>query len=123
LEGSTYNLGEYSIEITKGQGDHPIFSHPSKQNFDKSIYATIPVPPEQMWQAKGGNSYERLLTVDAILQEIADNAQRLVGKWGQQNAPPPANVYSLNNMKGGGLHIVQKTFIGDFEVITTLLSS
>ena len=76
-----------------------------------------------MWQAKGGNSYERLLTVDAILQEIADNAQRLVGKWGQQNAPPPATVYSLNNMKGGGLHIVQKTFIGDFEVITTLVSS
>jgi hypothetical protein len=46
-------LGEYSIEITKGKGDHPIFNHPAKTHFDKSIYATIPVPPEQMWQAKG----------------------------------------------------------------------
>jgi hypothetical protein len=74
-----------------------------------------------MWQAKGGFTGESRLMVDAILQEISEHARRLIEKWGQQNAPPPAHVYSLDNIAGGGLHIVQKTFIGDFEVPDYLL--
>lgn len=55
LEGSTYNLGDFSIEITNGPGTnhHPVLKHPSKSHYDKTIYCAIPVPPEQMWQAKG----------------------------------------------------------------------
>lgn len=55
LEGSTYQLGDFSIEITKGPewNQHPVFDHPSKQHFNTSIYAPIPLAPEQMWQAKG----------------------------------------------------------------------
>lgn len=62
-----------------------------------------------------------MLTIDAILQEISEHARQLVGKWGQENVPPPAHVFSLDNIQGGGLHVVQKTFIGNFEVLAVVL--
>jgi hypothetical protein len=50
------------------------------------------------------------------VEEISTRAQQLVQKWGQENIPPPAHIYSLGNSQGSGLHVIQKTFIGDFEV-------
>lgn len=50
------------------------------------------------------------------MEEISERARQLLEKWGQENAPPPAHIYALNNRQGGGLHVIQKTFIGDFEV-------
>jgi hypothetical protein len=62
--------------------------------------------------------------VEAIVQAISDHARVLLQKWGQENAPPPADIYSLDNVQGSGLHVIQKTFQGDFEVIplTSLLT-
>ena len=57
-----------------------------------------------------------MLKVDAIVQEISKHAKQLVEKWGQENLPPPPHVYSLENTRGGGLQVIQKTFQGDFEV-------
>jgi hypothetical protein len=63
--------------------------------------------------------------VEAIVQEISEQAKKLLEVWGQENAPPPAHIYSLDNIQGGGLHVIQKTFQGNFEVlplITHLIS-
>lgn len=54
--------------------------------------------------------------VEAIVEVISERVRRLIEKWGQDNLPPPAHVYSLDNGMGGGLHVIQKTFQGDFEV-------
>lgn len=70
-----------------------------------------------MWKAKGYSILENWgLMVEAIVEEISEHARKLVEKWGEENAPPPAHIYSLDNRQGGGLHVIQKTFVGDFEV-------
>ena len=56
------------------------------------------------------------LITEGIVEEISRHAQKLVDRWGEENAPPPAHIYSLESHEGGGLHVVQKTFQGDFEV-------
>jgi len=55
LQGATANLGEFTLEITEGpkSNNHPVFTHPSKTHFDKSIYAAVPLQPDDMWKAKG----------------------------------------------------------------------
>ena len=43
----------------------------------------------------------------------------LLGKYGEDNAPPPAQVYTISNEPGrGNLHMVQKVFEGAFEVLS-----
>jgi len=69
-----------------------------------------------MWRAKGLN-FIAALTTEGIVQAITQHAEPLIQKWGEENAPPPAHIYSLDNHKGGGLHVVQKTFQGEFEVV------
>jgi hypothetical protein len=54
--------------------------------------------------------------VDGIIQLISQHANKLIQRWGQENAPPPAHVYSLEGREGPGLRVIQKTFQGDFEV-------
>jgi mannosyl-oligosaccharide glucosidase len=57
LEGATHNLGEFTLEITEGpkSNRYPVYSHPSKTNFDKSIYAAVPLQPDEIWKAKGSS--------------------------------------------------------------------
>ena len=70
-----------------------------------------------MWKAKGYSLLKDWgLMVETILSEINELAMKLVQKWGQENAPPPAHLFSLDNRQGVGLHVIQKTFVGDFEV-------
>jgi mannosyl-oligosaccharide glucosidase len=38
-----------------------------------------------------------------------------MARYGQENVPPPPLVYSLRHERGGGLHVIQKTFKGPFE--------
>ena len=58
----------------------------------------------------------KFLILDVIMEVLTQRAQQILQKWGQENVPPPAHFYSLDNIQGGGLHIIQKTFQGDFEV-------
>jgi hypothetical protein len=60
--------------------------------------------------------------IEAIVGEISSHVKRLIDKWGQENTPPPPSVYSLENRQDGNLHVIQKTFQGDFEVPPALLS-
>jgi hypothetical protein len=77
----------------------------------------LDLAPEKMWNAKGFELQEKEeLIVDAIVEEIAQHAQKLIQRWGRENPPPPCHFYSLDNVIGGGLHVIQKTFLGDFEV-------
>ena len=54
--------------------------------------------------------------------EISTHAKAMVDKWGQENIPPPAAVYSLENRRDGNLHVIQNTFQGDFEVFLLVYS-
>jgi mannosyl-oligosaccharide glucosidase len=117
MSGSTPTLGDFSIQVTKGpeSNQHPISEHPSNPRFDRSIFAGLPLEPEKMWEAKG-SLYLYKLIVDTILRWVTEHGHRLIEKWGKENPPPPAYVYSLENRVGAGLQVVQKVFIGDFEV-------
>ena len=43
-------------------------------------------------------------------------------KYGQDNAPPPWQMYTISNDPGqGNLHLVEKVFEGAFEVVTPSL--
>jgi hypothetical protein len=59
--------------------------------------------------------------IDTILKWVTDRGQKLIQKWGKENPPPPAHVYSLENLQGAGLNVIQKVFAGDFEVSHLLL--
>jgi mannosyl-oligosaccharide glucosidase len=46
-----------------------------------------------------------------------------IAKYGTDNPPPPAQVYTIDNQPGeGNLHLVQKVFTGAFEVCSALAS-
>ena len=76
-----------------------------------------------MWQAKRLSPRESRLITEAIIGKINEHATELIQKWGQENAPPPAHLYSLENVLGGNLHVIQKTFQGDFEVFPFVISN
>lgn len=43
--------------------------------------------------------------------------EKIVEKFGQENPPPPAQVFTIaNNQEPGNIHYVQKVFRGPFEV-------
>jgi len=48
---------------------------------------------------------------------IQENLHRLMKKFGKENHPPPWDSFTLGNeFDEGNLHMVQKTFVGAFEV-------
>lgn len=55
MEGSTVELGGFTLEITKGRSNqHPPPNHPSyaTRPLDRTIVASLQVPSENIWQAK-----------------------------------------------------------------------
>ena len=55
---------------------------------------------------------------DLLLQDIISNAQGHLQKYGQENLPDPAILFSLNNQfrYGSNLFALQKTYEGAFTV-------
>lgn len=49
---------------------------------------------------------------------IQENLNSLMKKFGKENHPPPWDSFTLGNVfEEGNLHMVQKTFVGAFEVL------
>lgn len=57
FEGSTNQLGDFTLEITKGPSSnkYPASTHPSysAKPLDRTMVASLQTPDESLWQAKG----------------------------------------------------------------------
>ena len=107
LKGQTPELGEFEMRITEGEGKHPESDHPSYHDkpLDKTWVHSATIQAEALWQTK--------TLLFAHLKSVLDP---LFAKWGQENPPPPAQVYTIGHEPGtGNLHFIQKVFEGAFE--------
>lgn len=107
LQGSSSGLGEYKLVVTKGKGDHPQRMHKSYDDkpLDRTIVHSMRVPDEALWQTK-----------NLVFKGLKEEVEAYISKYGQDNIPPPWQVYTLSNEAGiGNLHLIQKVFEGPFE--------
>ncbi|KAH8821404.1 glycoside hydrolase family 63 protein [Xylogone sp. PMI_703] len=107
LNGESEGLGKYTLTVTKGRGFHPGPGHPSydEKPLDRTIVNSFTVPEEYLWQSKA-------LMFQLLKQQIDEYLE----KYGDENAPPPWQVYTVKNSPGAGnMHMIQKVFEGDFE--------
>lgn len=107
LKGSSVDLGDYKIVITKGKGNHPTSEHEisSERDLEKTVVQSLTMADEFLWQAKSVLAHQLKPSIDAIIQ-----------KYGPEQAPPPWQIYQLPNQPGqGNVQMVQKVFEGPFE--------
>ncbi|KAL4779987.1 glycoside hydrolase [Aspergillus varians] len=109
LKGYTTELGDFSIDVTAGpeSNEHPVHDHPThdEKPLDRTLVSSFPVPPEHAWQTKV-----------LLFTQMKKAVEETVGKYGADNPPPPAQVFTINNAPGdGNLQLVQKVFTGAFE--------
>lgn len=107
LQGSSKALGDFSITVTAGKGEHPTNDHPllPERQGDKTVVMSTFVPEELAWQGKAV-VYKQLQDAVTYVQENGDMA----------NPPPPWQVYRISHQPGeGNVQIIQKNFEGSFE--------
>lgn len=107
LKGESEGLGEYKVTVTQGRGNHPKVNHPAHDDrpLDRTIVHSFTVPPEILWQTK-----------PILFKGLKETIDGYLAKYGEENAPPPWQVYTLSNEPGtGNLHMIQKVFEGNFE--------
>jgi len=107
LKGETPELGNFEVKITEGKGEHPHFGHPSYEEkpLDRTFAYSGQVPDEALWQIKA-----------VLFAHMKGQIDALVPKYGDENPPPPAQIYTIQHMPGrGNIHMVQKVFEGPFE--------
>ncbi|KAI9742073.1 MAG: Processing alpha glucosidase I [Cirrosporium novae-zelandiae] len=110
FKGQTPELGGFKIDITEGpdSNEHPPKIHPSydEKPVDRTMVASLQIPEEALWQTK-----------NVLFQHLKQGIEGYyMPKYGQENAPPPYQVYTIANQPGpGNVHFVQKVFQGPFE--------
>ncbi|KAF2121208.1 glycoside hydrolase [Lophiotrema nucula] len=107
LKGQTVELGDFELRVTEGKGKHPRTGHPSydEKPLDQTFVHSAQVPEEALWQIK-----------PVLFGHLKSQIDTLVAKYGEENPPPPAQVYTIAHQPGrGNLHLVQKVFEGAFE--------
>lgn len=107
LVGESEGLGKYKVVVTGGRGFHPKSSHPASADkpLDRTIVNSLAVPPEILWQTK-----------PILFRSLKESIDKYLEEYGEANAPPPWQVYTIPNNPGtGNLHMIQKVFEGDFE--------
>ncbi|KAI1005259.1 putative mannosyl-oligosaccharide glucosidase [Podosphaera aphanis] len=107
LIGNSPGLGDYKLIVTKGSGNHPKPEHEAyfSQPLDRTFVCSAEVPEPEIWQTKA-----------TLFKGLKEHIDKYVEKYGQQNPPPPAQIYTvLHNPGNGNLHLIQKVFEGDFE--------
>ncbi|KAL3471791.1 glycoside hydrolase [Aspergillus californicus] len=117
LGGYTSELGDFSIDVTAGgkSNEHPEHDHPSYEDkpLDRTLVASVAAKPEHVWQTKM-----------LLFSQMKKAVDETVGKYGTDNPPPPAQVYTVNNLPGdGNVQLVQKVFTGAFEFDVLFSSS
>ena len=107
LKGESEGLGTYKLTVTKGRGFHPAASHPAYNDkpLDRTMVHSFSVPENILWQAK-----------PILFKNMKEQLDEYLEKYGEENAPPPWQVYTITNNPGpGNMHMIQKVFEGDFE--------
>ena len=108
LRGQTAELGDFEIGITSGPDNTPpVRTHASwdTKPLDRTLAASMQVPPEALWQAK-----------NVMFTNMKNEVDRYLEEYGQENAPPPWQVFTIgNDIKSGNFHMVQKVFQDAFE--------
>ncbi|KAL8981425.1 MAG: hypothetical protein Q9205_003783 [Flavoplaca limonia] len=109
MEGSSNELGDFTLEITEGPESnvHPPPRHKSYDSkpLDRSIVSSLQVEDASIWQAKA-----------LLFQHMKTEIDQMISLYGQENAPPPWQIFTLaNNIGDGNMHFVQKVFDGAFE--------
>lgn len=107
LKGQTPELGDFEIQITEGKGDHPQTGHPSydEKPLDRTLVHSGQAPEEALWQIKA-----------VLFGHMKGQVDQLVAKYGEDNPPPPAQVYTIQHLPSrGNIHMIQKVFEGPFE--------
>jgi mannosyl-oligosaccharide glucosidase len=107
LLGNSDGLGEYKLVVTKGEGSHPAPVHKSyrEKPLDRTIVHSQRVSEEVLWQTK-----------PLLFKELKSEVDAYLKSYGQENPPPPWQVYTISNKPGkGNLHFIQKVFEGPFE--------
>jgi mannosyl-oligosaccharide glucosidase len=108
LKGHSEALGNYKLVITQGDGDQPKSDHDlsSIRGPGQTVVQSLTYPEEHLWQAK-----------PILFKQLKEGVDWLVeNKYDSGTPPPPWQVYQLANKPGpGNVHIVQKTYEGDFE--------
>ena len=107
LKGQTAELGDFEVRITEGKGEHPVMDHPSSKDkpLDRTLVHSGQVPEEALWQVKA-----------LVFSHMKGQIDLLIPKYGEDNLPPPAQVYTIqHNPSRGNIHVIQKVFEGPFE--------
>ncbi|KAF4221403.1 hypothetical protein CNMCM8980_003465 [Aspergillus fumigatiaffinis] len=109
LTGYTTDLGDFSIDVTAGPGtnEHPEHGHPSYEDkpLDRTLVSSSTVAPENLWQVK-----------PILFAQMKSEVNEMIQRFGQENPPPPAQVFTVKNAPGdGNIHLIQKVFKGAFE--------
>ena len=107
LVGDSEGLGEYRLTVTTGRGFHPKATHPSYADkpLDRTMVQSWVLPENILWQAK-----------PILFKSLKEQIDEYLEKYGDENAPPPWQVYTIQNKPGpGNLHMIQKVFEGNFE--------
>lgn len=107
LKGNSPGLGEYTVTITEGRGKHPKSDHPVSKgkNIAKTQVHSLQVEEGQLWQTKA-----------LLFEQLKESMQQIFALFGNDNPPPPFQVYTVNHKPGpGNLHFIQKVFEGAFE--------
>lgn len=107
LVGESSGLGKYQLTVRHGSGKHPKFEHEAylTKPLDRTFVDSVIVPDRMIWQSKA-----------ILFQELKDQIDLYLGKYGKENPPAPAQMYSIPMKPGSGnVHLIQKVFEGNFE--------
>lgn len=108
FEGASPDLGEYRIAIVEDEGNaHPVHNHPSWEGkpLDRTLVHSLQVPEDALFQAKG-----------ILFQSLKETVDGYLAEYTQEKMPPPFQTYTIpHKPSAGNMHLIQKTFSGDFQ--------
>ncbi|KAJ9617992.1 Processing alpha glucosidase I [Knufia peltigerae] len=108
LHGSTVELGDFNFIFSdSAENRMPYKTHPSwdEKPLDRPLVSSLQIPPEAIWQAK-----------NVVFASMKQDIDRYIKEYGQENMPPPWAAFSISEHPGpGNFHMIQKTFVGEFQ--------
>ncbi|KAB8349642.1 hypothetical protein FH972_023661 [Carpinus fangiana] len=114
LKGHTEELGAFSLQVTSPKGNrHPVSEHESGAGkpLDRTIVASYQAPDTALWQTKV-----------IIFQEMKSSFNSLLEKYGDDDIPPPWQLFTLDNIDSKGapnnLHLIQKLTALPADILT-----
>ena len=111
FKGATKSLGEFTLSITEGTGNHPTSGHAADQEqpgHTTNVYSGR-LNSENQWQAKA-------LALQAIQENIQQSQEKYSDGEDFSNLPPMWQILRTDHVPAmGNVHLVQKIFEGDFE--------